>query len=65
MIHISIWGIEAFSEGLSGDGTGILGPLRQRAPPNWGYGVRLVRLCLVDAGCKACERIVRSLLFIA
>jgi len=32
MLHISIWGIEAFSEMLSGNGTGILGPLWQRAP---------------------------------
>jgi len=30
-------GIEAFSGVLSGGGTGILGPLWQRAsPPNWG-----------------------------
>jgi len=35
MLHISIWGIEAFSGVQSGDGTGILGPLWQRAPPNW------------------------------
>jgi len=33
MIHISVWGIEAFSGGLSGDGTRILGLLWQRAPP--------------------------------
>jgi len=28
-------GIEAFSGVLSGDRTGILGPLWQRGPPNW------------------------------
>ena len=27
MLHISIWGIEAFSGVLNGDRTGILGPL--------------------------------------
>ena len=27
MLYNSIWGIEAFSEVLSGDGSGILGPL--------------------------------------
>jgi len=27
VLHISIWGIEAFSGVLSGDGAGILGPL--------------------------------------
>jgi len=32
VLHISIWGIEAFSGVLSGEGTGILDPLRQRAP---------------------------------
>jgi len=36
MLHISIWGIEAFSGVLSGDGTGILGPLWQRGPPQLG-----------------------------
>jgi len=36
MLHISIWEIEAFSGVLSGDGTGILGPLRQRASPHLG-----------------------------
>jgi len=30
MLHLSIWGIEAFSGVLTGDGTGILGPLWQR-----------------------------------
>jgi len=48
MFHISIPEIETFSGVLSGDGTGILGPLWQRAPPIGGYGVRLIRLC-VDA----------------
>jgi len=33
MLHISIWGIEAFSGVLSGDGTGILGLLWQLGPP--------------------------------
>jgi len=28
--------IEAFYEVLSGDGSGILGPLWQRGSPNWG-----------------------------
>jgi len=36
MLHISIWEIETFYGVLSGDGTAILGPLWQRAPPNWG-----------------------------
>jgi len=36
MLHISIWGIKAFCGVLSGDGTGIFGPLWQRGPPNWG-----------------------------
>jgi len=44
VLHIAIWGIEAFSAVLSGDETGILGPLRQRAPPIGGYGVLLIRL---------------------
>jgi len=46
MLHISIWGIEALSGVLSGDGTGILAPLCQRgATLIGGYGVRLIRLC--------------------
>jgi len=36
MLHISIWGIEAFSEVLSGDRSRILGTLWQRGPPNLG-----------------------------
>jgi len=35
MFHISIWGIEAFSGVISGDGTGIFGPLWQ-CPPQLG-----------------------------
>jgi len=44
MLHISIWGSKLSLGVLSGDGTGILGPLWQRGPPNWGYGVRLIQL---------------------
>jgi len=36
MLHNSIWGIEAFSEVLSGDGSGISGPLWQCGSHNWG-----------------------------
>jgi len=46
VLHISIWGIEAFSGVLSGGGSGILGPCDSVAPPIGGYGVRLIRLWL-------------------
>jgi len=44
--HISIWGIEAFSGGLSGDGTEFWAPCECVGHLNWGYGVRLIRLWL-------------------
>jgi len=36
VLHIPIWGIEAFSGSLSGDGSGVLGPCNSVAPPKWG-----------------------------
>jgi len=45
VLHISIWGIEAFFGRLSGDGTESLAPVTA-CPPIAGYGLRLIRLCL-------------------
>jgi len=39
-------GIEAFSGGLSSDRTEFWAPCDIVGPSNWGYGVRLIRLCL-------------------
>jgi len=47
VLHISIWGIEAFSGWRSGDGTEFWAPCDSvGSPPIGGYGVRLIRLCL-------------------
>jgi len=35
VLHISIWGVEAFFGGLSGDGTEIWAPMTTWAQPNW------------------------------
>jgi len=45
VLHISIWGIEAFFRGLSGDGTEFWAPCDGVSPPIWVYGVQLIRLC--------------------
>jgi len=44
VLRISIWGIEAFSGVLSGDGTEFWAPVTAWAPALGGYGVRLIRL---------------------
>jgi len=44
VLHITIWEIEAFSGGLSGDGTEFWPPCDSVGLPNWGYGLRLIRL---------------------
>jgi len=35
VLHISIWGVETFVEGLSGDWTEFWAPVTA-CPPNWG-----------------------------
>jgi len=37
-------GVETLFEGLSGDGTEVWAGVTEW-PLNWGYGVRLIRLC--------------------
>jgi len=43
VIHISIWGIKAFSGWRSGDGTEFWAPVTAY-PPIGGYRVRMIRL---------------------
>jgi len=49
VFRIPIWGIEAFSEMLSGDGTGISGPCDNVGPPQLG-GMECGRYGSVCAG---------------
>jgi len=59
VLHISIWGVEAFFGRLGGDGTEFWAPVTA-CPPNWGYGVRLIRFCLQY---YKCEDVFKSPLF--
>jgi len=49
VLHISIWMIEAFPGGLSGDGDEFWAPCDRVGPPIGGYSVRLIRLWLSHA----------------
>jgi len=46
VLHISVWGIEAFFGVLSGDGTEFWDPYVSVGPLAGGYGVQLIQLCL-------------------
>jgi len=50
VVHISIWGIEAFSGVLSGGGTGILGPCDSVGPP-WGVWSAADTALTADMSC--------------
>jgi len=39
-------GVKAFFVRLNGDGTEFRALCDNVGPPNWGYGMRLIRLCL-------------------